>query len=277
MIFKIKYNFVTLELIGQQYFDLKWNNSKNVWNKCLINCFGIDSLSSNLRDKTTQLSMQHCFHVVIYIIGTQYLHIMHPGKDKSNGYISNHNKMRHPCPKFKVSFYLYFCCFWINVTQINFENIKRKIQRIISDNFFQLKSWFSVDARAPSIPLLNFPFKAIIFQVEHQSQKVLGEGRGGGGLGGPPQHISLHELNHSPFSCAASWLYFLVCKNFDIQFDKSLDLLWPVVNLKSETFFLWTKQMACFFGCISVSSFFLRFLMSCVQTEWWSRWRSPIG
>ena len=52
MIFKIKYNFVILELIGQPYFDLKQNNSKNVWNKCLINCFRIDSLSSNLRDKT---------------------------------------------------------------------------------------------------------------------------------------------------------------------------------------------------------------------------------
>ena len=67
--------------------------------------------------------------------------------------------MWRPRPKFKVSFYLYFCCFWINVTQINFENIQRKIQRIISDNCFQLKSWFNVDARAPSIPLLNFPFK----------------------------------------------------------------------------------------------------------------------
>ena len=28
MIFKIKYNFVILELIGQPYFDLKRNNSK---------------------------------------------------------------------------------------------------------------------------------------------------------------------------------------------------------------------------------------------------------
>ena len=84
MIFKINCNFVILELIGQPYFDLKRNNSKNVWNKCLINCFIIDSLSSNLRDKTTHLSMQHCCHVVFYIIGTQYLHfIRHPGKDKS--------------------------------------------------------------------------------------------------------------------------------------------------------------------------------------------------
>ena len=37
MIFKIKYDFVILELIGQAYFDLKRNNRKNVWNKCLIN------------------------------------------------------------------------------------------------------------------------------------------------------------------------------------------------------------------------------------------------
>ena len=87
------------------------------------------------------------------------LETISPSELVSNGYISNHNKVRRPCPKFKVSFYLYFCCFWINVTQINFENIKRKIQRNISDSCFQLKSWFNVDARAPSIPLLNFPFK----------------------------------------------------------------------------------------------------------------------
>merc|ERR1712074_453515 len=72
MIFKIKYNFVILELIGQPYFDLKRNHSKNVQNKCLINCFRINSLSSTLRDKTKHLSMQHCFYVVFYIIGTQY-------------------------------------------------------------------------------------------------------------------------------------------------------------------------------------------------------------
>ena len=71
--------------------------------------------------------------------------------------------MWRPRPKFKVSFYLYFCCFWINVTQINFENIKRKIQRIISDSCFQLKSWCTVDIRAPSIPLLNFPFN--VFEI----------------------------------------------------------------------------------------------------------------
>ena len=36
MIFKIKYNFVVLELIGKPYFDLNQNNSENVWN---INAF----------------------------------------------------------------------------------------------------------------------------------------------------------------------------------------------------------------------------------------------
>ena len=96
------------------------------------------------------------------------LETISPSELVSNGYISNHNKVRRPRPKFKVSFYLYFCCFWINVTQINFENIKRKIQIIISDSCFQLKSWFSVDARAPSIPLLNFPFNKprVRFQVQ---------------------------------------------------------------------------------------------------------------
>ena len=89
-----------------------------------------------------------------------------PSELVSNGYISN-NKGRCPRPKFKVSFYLYFCCFWINVTQKNFESIERKIQRIISDSCFQLKSRFDVDARAPSIPLLNFPFKLIISIIPH--------------------------------------------------------------------------------------------------------------
>ena len=40
-----------------------------------------------------------------------------PSEFVSNGYISNHNKVRRPRPKFKVSFYLYICCFWINATQ----------------------------------------------------------------------------------------------------------------------------------------------------------------
>ena len=57
----------------------------------------------------------NCFHVFFYIIGIQYLHVRHPEKSPtelvSNGYISNHNKVRRPCPKFKVSFFIYFCCF----------------------------------------------------------------------------------------------------------------------------------------------------------------------
>ena len=161
MIFKIKYNFVILELIGQPYFDIKQNNSKNVWNKCLIDCFRIDSLSSNLRDKTTHLSMLSCglLHnrdtILAYYASWKKIS---PSELVSKGYSSNYNNMRRPRPKFKVSFYLYVCCFWINFTQIKLENITRKIQRIISDSCFQLKSWYNVDARAPSIPLLNFPF-----------------------------------------------------------------------------------------------------------------------
>ena len=71
VIFKSKYNYVILELIGQPCCDLEQNNNKNVWNKSLINGFGIDSMSSNLNHTTTILSMQHCFYVVFYIIGTQ--------------------------------------------------------------------------------------------------------------------------------------------------------------------------------------------------------------
>ena len=67
--------------------------------------------------------------------------------------------MQRPRPKFKVSFYLYFCCFWINVTQINFENIKRKIQRITSDSCFQLKSWCNVDAKSALYPTTELPLE----------------------------------------------------------------------------------------------------------------------
>ena len=107
-----------LELIGQSYFDLKQNNSTNVWNKCLINCFRIDSLSSNLRDKP-HMSMQHCFHVVFCIIGTQYLHFRHPGKDSHselvfNSYISNHNKMRRPRPKLALFKFLFIFLLFLN-------------------------------------------------------------------------------------------------------------------------------------------------------------------
>ena len=168
MIFKIKYNFVDLELIGQPYFDLKRNTVKMYEiNDYKINCFRIDSLSSNLRNKTTHLSIDATLLSCGLLYNRETILAYYASWKKlflQNLYltvISNHNKMRRPRPKFKVSFYLYFCCFWINVTQINFENIKRKIQRIISNSCFQLKSWFNIDVRAPSIPLLNFPFKSV--------------------------------------------------------------------------------------------------------------------
>ena len=111
------------------------------------------------------MSMQHCFHVFFYIhvIGTQYLHVRHPGKEKSfRTCLTVIFQIIIKCGAHaQNSKSLFFCCFWINVTQINFENIKKKIQRIISDSCFQLKSRFNVDARAPSIPLLNFPFKRL--------------------------------------------------------------------------------------------------------------------
>ena len=189
MIFKIKYNFVILELIGQPYFDLKRNNSKNVWNKCLIICFRIDSLSSNFRDKPHICQCNIAFmwsfikkkfnrDTILYMHVLGILEKINSSELVSNIHILNHNKMRRPRPKFKVSFHLYFCCFWINVTQINFENIKRKLQRIISDSCFQLKSWFNVDAKAPSIPLLNFPFKSspfVLYSCLCQTSKLASE------------------------------------------------------------------------------------------------------
>ena len=42
------------------YKQCKYQCTHNIWaiiTKCLINCFRIDSLSSNLRDKTTHLSL----------------------------------------------------------------------------------------------------------------------------------------------------------------------------------------------------------------------------
>ena len=131
MIFKSKYNFVILELIGQPCCDLERNKSKNVWNKSLINCFRIDSMSSNLKHTTTHLSMQYCFYVVFYhnrdTIVAYYASwkAISPSKLVSNGYISNHNKRWRPHLKVKVSFYWYFCCFCIHFTQINIENFQK--------------------------------------------------------------------------------------------------------------------------------------------------------
>ena len=108
-----------------------------------------------------------------------------PSEIVANGYISNHNKVRCPRPKFSLLFIpLYFCCFWINVAQINFENIQSKIQRIISDSCFQLKSWFNVDTRAPSIPLLNSP---LIYLSCHFFYTSLC----------PSCHQFIHSLTHS--------------------------------------------------------------------------------
>ena len=97
--------------------------------------------------------------------------------------------------QYSKSLFFSSCCFWINVTQINFENIKEiKIQRIISDSCFQLKSRFNVDARAPSIPLLNPPpppppplliwgLKHVVVLIIVQSMYIFSGGGGGGGGG----------------------------------------------------------------------------------------------
>ena len=132
MIFKSKYNFVILELIGQPCCDLERNNSKNVWNKSLINCFRIDSMSSNLKHTTTHLSMQHCFYVVYYIIGTQSWKAISPSKLVSNGYISNHNKRWRPHLKVKVSFYWYFLLFLYTF----YSNKHRKLSKINAKHHF---------------------------------------------------------------------------------------------------------------------------------------------
>ena len=64
-----------------------------------------------------------------------------------------------PTPNIQSLFLFIFLLFLNQCYSNKLENIKRKIQRIISDSCFQLKSCFNGDARAPSIPLLNFPFK----------------------------------------------------------------------------------------------------------------------
>ena len=133
MIFKIKHNFVILELIGQPYCHLKRNNSRNLWIKCLINCFRIDSLSSNLWDITTHLSMQHCFHVVFYILGTQYFKIRHPGKDKSfrtcmqTVIVQIIMKMLRPRPRIQ-SLFLFIFLLFLNqcVLKLNLKTWKEK-------------------------------------------------------------------------------------------------------------------------------------------------------
>ena len=44
----------------------------------------------------------------------------------------------------------------------NFESINKKKKKKNYDSCFQLKSRFDVDARAPSIPLLNLPFTLLL-------------------------------------------------------------------------------------------------------------------
>ena len=129
------------QLFNNQFLELKYERYNHTYaNATLLSC-----VFSHNRD-------------TILACKVSWKRFISPSVFVSNGYISNHNKVRRPRPV-KVSFFLYFCCFWINVTQINFDNIKRKLQRIVSDSCFQFKSRFNFDARAPSIPLLNFPFK----------------------------------------------------------------------------------------------------------------------
>ena len=43
----------------------------------------------------------------------------------------------------------------------------------MSDSCFQLKSQFNVDARAPSTPLLNFPFKLKVLEMILQTFNIV--------------------------------------------------------------------------------------------------------
>ena len=113
-------------------------------------------------EKTTHLFIQNCFHVVFYILGTQCLLVRHPGKDKSfrTCILTVIFQIIIKCDadaQNSKSLFIYISAVSESIL-LKVENIKRKIQRIISDSCVQLKSRFNVDARAPSIPLLNFPF-----------------------------------------------------------------------------------------------------------------------
>ena len=77
-----------------------------------------------------------------------------PSELVSNGYISNHNRCA-PTPKFQSLLFYIFLLFLNQCYSNKLWKHQKKIQRIISDNCFQLKSRFNVGARAPSIPLLN--------------------------------------------------------------------------------------------------------------------------
>ena len=63
-----------------------------------------------------------------------------PSELVSNGYFSNHNKLRRPCPKFKVSFFYIFLLFLNQCYSNKLWKHQKTIRRIISNNCFQLKS-----------------------------------------------------------------------------------------------------------------------------------------
>ena len=123
MIFEIKYicsfryataNFVILELIGQPYFDLKRNNSKKCMNdKCLIVLESIHwAQILKIKPHICQCNIAFMWYLhnrdtILACLGI--LEKISPSELVSNGNISNHNKVRRPRPKFKVSFYLYLC------------------------------------------------------------------------------------------------------------------------------------------------------------------------
>ena len=113
----------------------------------IINCSRIDSLSSNLREKTTHLSIQHAscglLHnrdtiLALYILGKK----CHSALGSNNIVVFQIIIKCDAHAKKKVSLYIHFGSFWIDVTQINFEEEKTKNY----DSCFQFKSWFNVDA-----------------------------------------------------------------------------------------------------------------------------------
>ena len=76
-----------------------------------------------------------------------------------NGHFWNLNFVRRRRTKFKASHFGYLCYFWINFPQINAESNQNSIQRSNSDSCFGLKSQSNFYSKAPSLPLLNIPFK----------------------------------------------------------------------------------------------------------------------
>ena len=77
----------------------------------------------------------------------------------SNGYISNHNKVRRPRPN-SESLFIYISP--VSESMLLKQTLKTYIKEKYKESFLiVVSSWnrdFNFDARAPSIPLLNFPF-----------------------------------------------------------------------------------------------------------------------